>query len=65
MAKQISLRLILDVTYELNGIPKEDLKYFLADIAKRAADEGLFTHDTPAEVTSWDYQIMTNFTKED
>jgi hypothetical protein len=60
MSKFYHLRLILDVDYKLNGTPPEDLKYFLADIANRAAGDGLMTHDTPAEVENWGYTIFPN-----
>jgi hypothetical protein len=52
----VKLRLILDVDYEPNGVPKEDLVLMLESVARQAS-HGLLTQDTPAEVNEWDYRV--------
>ena len=52
----MKLRLILDVDYEPNGVPKEDLVLMLESVARQAS-HGLLTQDTPAEVNEWDYRV--------
>lgn len=51
--RTVTLRLTIEVTYETNGVATKELESMLWDSAKRLAEEGLFTGDTPAEVTSW------------
>ena len=52
----MKLRLILDVDYAPNGVPKEDLIWMLESVARQAS-HGLLTQDTPAEVNEWDYRV--------
>ena len=49
----VTLRLVLDVRYEANGAGTEDLKRLLDGICDHAANEGLMTGGTAAEVVEW------------
>jgi hypothetical protein len=53
MPKTVRLRLTLDVEYELNGESVERMKAYLNEIGPRAANTGLMTGDTAAEVEEW------------
>lgn len=60
MNNQIKLRLILDVTYDPNGTDIETLKDMLADVADRAANDGLLTGSTSAEVDAWNCDVKVD-----
>ncbi len=51
------LRLILDVHYDPNGTPEQELTHFLSYIARYAASAGMLTHASPAEVESWSHRV--------
>ena len=57
MKRKLKLRLVLDVSYDLEGTAPEELKHNLNEIVKRAAGEGLFTNETPATVDQYSYQV--------
>lgn len=48
--KRITLRLTIDVTFEPNGTPVNDLVDNLLDLNARAMRDRLFTCDTDAQV---------------
>jgi hypothetical protein len=50
---EATVRLILDVRYERNGVGIGRLKGLLDAISDRAARDGLMTGDTAAEVVEW------------
>ena len=52
------LRLIIDVTYDPNGVTQEELAERLDSIPRLAAGEGLFTGETEAEVESWNSHVL-------
>jgi hypothetical protein len=47
------LRLIMDVTYQLNGEPIAEMRRLLQRIVEMAAGEGLLTGETAAEVEQY------------
>lgn len=47
---RITLRLTLDVTYEVNNTHTDDLRDNLMDLATLGMREGLFTGESEAEV---------------
>lgn len=53
--KPVRLRLTLDITYaaQKGGTTVAELKEIMRDIASLAAEEGLMTRDTDAEVNGW------------
>lgn len=51
--KKVRMRLILDVEYAPHGTTKKCLTDMLKAIGDRAANDGLMTDDTPAEVEMW------------
>lgn len=51
--KRIKLRLTLDVTYRPGTADESLLREQLKNIVNHAADRGLMTGDTDAEVTRW------------
>ncbi len=53
----MKLRLILDVTYNANGVSEEALRRRLADVVRHAMSQGLVTGDTAAFVTDHDYRV--------
>ena len=55
--KTIKLRLTLDVEYIPNGASLRELKSTLEAITRFAADKGLMTGDSPAEVDDWKFKV--------
>lgn len=53
----INLRLVLNVTYAPNGVEESELREMLQGIVQHAANRGLLTSDTPAEVESYDHSV--------
>ena len=53
----LKLRLVLDVDFVSNGTPRETLEANLKRICDRAADEGLISAQTEAEVDSWHCRV--------
>lgn len=53
----VSLRLILDVTYNPNGVPVAELERMLEQNAKHGYNVGLLTGSTAAEVETWDCRV--------
>ena len=51
--KTMTFRLSIEVSYETNGVTTKELEGILTDAANHLAGEGLFTGESPAEVTSW------------
>lgn len=51
-------RLTLDVKYDLNGVPPEQLHQLLKDLVQRALTEGLLTGHTEAEVASYEVSVV-------
>ncbi len=49
----LRLRLVIDIAYTLNGEAPDCLFAELHNLATRAAGEGLFTGESPAEVDEW------------
>lgn len=47
---RLTARLTLDVTYDVNNTHTEDLRDLLLDLPTRAAQNGLLTGDSDAEV---------------
>jgi len=57
MSDKAHLRLILDVTYDLNGEGIKAMKDRLAYISQQAYGEGLFTGVSEAEVDKYKFEI--------
>lgn len=55
----VTLRLTVLVSYETNGTPRNALTNLLATVPHIAADRGLFTGNTDAEVSTWTADIDT------
>lgn len=53
----MQLRLTIDVTYAPNGVSEQELSAILRYIADYAADRGLITGETPAEVVSYETTV--------
>lgn len=53
-------RLIIDVDYELNGEKPETMLGLLGQTAEDAANMGLFSSTTEAEVNEWSYKVETS-----
>jgi len=51
------LRLVIDVDYFNNGEAEETLEHLLKAIAAKAANDGLMTGETPAEVETWTAKV--------
>ena len=51
------LRLVLDVSYNENGVPEEDLRWLLGNVVMHATNEGLLTGESEAEVESYEYRV--------
>ena len=49
----VSLRLTLYVDYAPHGEAVDTLRGMLLDIAEHAAKNGLLTHESSAEITTW------------
>jgi len=58
MKDTAKLRLVIDVTYQLNGVGIEELERRLHFIATYAASNGLFTGESPAEVKTWGWKVL-------
>lgn len=52
-----TFQLTLTITYKPNGVPDDQLKGMTGAIAEFAANEGLMTLDTEAEVDTWDSTV--------
>jgi hypothetical protein len=50
-------QLVLDVTYNDNGVPENDLRRMLGNVVTHAIDEGLLTGNTEAEVEEYSYRV--------
>lgn len=48
-----TLELKLQVTYEPNGVPVDELRAMLRSIVDYAVNNGMMTEDTEAEVEDW------------
>ena len=55
--EKITLQLVIDIEYEMNGTLKEVLMAMLLDVGNRAFSEGLFTGDTEAHVVEVDMEV--------
>ncbi len=53
------LRLVLDVTYNDNGVAEETLRRLLGNVVVLAVREGLLTGETEAEVENHAYRVET------
>ena len=51
------LRLMLTVSYDLNGCAVAGLERRLRQAASRLADEGLLSGESMSEVTEWDAMV--------
>jgi len=51
------LRLVIDVDYLNNGEAEETLEHLLKSIADSAANDGLMTGETSAEVDTWTAKV--------
>jgi len=68
MKDTAKLRLVIVVTYQLNGVKIDepgvrdlemgDLESALANVAINAFANGCFTGSTPAEVKSWGWKVV-------
>jgi hypothetical protein len=54
----VKLTLQLDVEYRPNGVPESELRWYLDQLAKRAAGEGLMTGESEAEVEQWRAKVV-------
>ena len=52
-----TFQLVLDVTYNDNGVPENDLRQMLGNVIMHAIDEGLLTGNTEAEVEEYSYRV--------
>ena len=57
--KRIKLRLTLDVTYRPGTADESMLRERMREIVNHAADRGLMTGDTDAEVVRWSAKVTT------
>lgn len=57
--KNVSLRLFLDVAYDLNGTTPADMAAALEKMCHSAVGNGLLTGSTPAEVSQWSVKVVT------
>lgn len=53
----ITFNLTIQVTLNENGTPEDALEYLMKDVARRAAEQGLFTGETAADVETWNYSV--------
>ena len=51
------LKLVIDVTYDLNGQSPSEMEYQLKHAAQFLAGEGLLSGDGEATVDTWKYSI--------
>ena len=58
MRKKITLKLVLTVTFVKHGVSDEELKANMRAIAGHAADRGLMTSETEAEVETWAAEVI-------
>lgn len=56
-ANRVTFQLTVNVTYDLYGAPKCELREMLERIPRYAADEGWFTGSTAAEVDDWSFKV--------
>lgn len=59
MSKKITLRLTVDVTYDLQGAGASDMEQNLYMMVEDAMGNGLITGDGPAEVKTWHANVQT------
>lgn len=52
-----TFKLIVTVTYEMNGTPDAAIRDILLDIPYHAADAGVMSSDTDAEVDTWEAEV--------
>lgn len=57
-AGEISMRLVLDVTYTPNGVPESVLRDNLQNLVQRAVGEGLLTGNLEAEVEEYRASVV-------
>lgn len=55
----VTLQLVMTVKYLPNGVSEDVLRQMLHDVASGAANRGLLTGDTAAEVESHDWKVQT------
>lgn len=55
--EKLTLQLVIDIEYEMNGASKETLMAMLLDVGNRALSEGLFTGDTEANAVEVDMEV--------
>lgn len=55
--KTLTLRLTIDVEYDLNGDDPDNVKQQLGYCAQHLASEGLLSGALNAEVETWDYTV--------
>lgn len=53
------LQLVLNVTYNDNGVAEETLRRLLDNLVAHAVDEGLLTGETEAEVEEYTHRVET------
>jgi hypothetical protein len=56
-ANAMRLRLVVDIEFERNSTPREEIIAMMAEIPKYAANRGMMTGDSDAEVVAWDSRI--------
>lgn len=54
----LSARLTLDVSYQLNGVPPEEMRRLLNSLVERAVGEGLLTGHTAATVEEYSMSVV-------
>lgn len=58
MTDEVTLKLILTVTYRPKGESLETLRGLLFDLADRAAGDGMLTGATMAETDGWESDVQ-------
>lgn len=64
-SKKLTLRLVVDVTYDLNGASAKDVREYLNQLAPAAAGDGLLTGISDATVADYNWTVTEVVAKTD
>lgn len=60
MNESIKVRLVLEVTYNPNGMSASELEALVCEIPYHAANNGMMSGSTDAEVESWEVNVSSS-----
>lgn len=56
-ADRLTAKIVIDIKYDLNGTPKEEIEHLLRFAVNHLSNNGMLSGETPAEVDEWGYDL--------